>query len=197
LEEVEITVLNEGRSGILGLGSEDARISVRLLESENKTDKESTEVARSILEKLLSLMDIDATIKIASAESGPAGKKDETVVFNIVGEDLGSLIGRRGQTIDAIQYLVRLMASKQSKSKIPIMIDVQDYKQRHYDDLRTLALNVASQVKDKKTSCRLETMTAYERRIIHMTLADDPDVTTESIGEGDFRKVVVLPKSRK
>ena len=116
------------------------------------------------------------------------------VIFNITGDDLGILIGRRGQTLDALQYLVRLITSRQTKSKTPIMIDVENYKQRRYEDLRTLALNVAAQVKARRSSFRLEPMPAFERRIIHLTLANDPDVTTESIGEGEARKVVVLPK---
>jgi spoIIIJ-associated protein len=77
------------------------------------------------------------------------------------------------------------------------MIDVENYRQRRFDDLKTLALNVASQVKSRKTSIRLEPMSAFERRIIHLTLANDPDVTTESMGEGESRKVVVLPKLKR
>jgi len=80
---------------------------------------------------------------------------------------------------------------------MPIMIDVQDYRQQRYEDLRTLAMNVASQVKTRKTSFRLEPMSAFERRIIHLTLANDPDVITESTGEGETRKVVVLPKVKR
>jgi len=90
-----------------------------------------------------------------------------------------------------------LIVSKQAISKTPILIDVENYKQRRYEDLRTLALNVASQVKANKSSFRLEPMPAFERRIVHLTLADDPDVVTESIGEGESRKVVVSPKNRR
>jgi spoIIIJ-associated protein len=77
------------------------------------------------------------------------------------------------------------------------MIDVENYKQRRFDDLKAMALNVADQVKSRKSSVRLEPMSAYERRIIHMTLANDPDILTESTGEGESRKVVVFPKSRR
>jgi spoIIIJ-associated protein len=197
LDKVEITVLNEGRSGILGLGAEDARISVKLLESEKDEETDAVEVAKKVLENLLKLMGVQASLKIETSLMVNDDAEDNPVVLNITGEDSGNLIGRRGQTIDSIQYLVRLITSKQTKSKTPIIIDVQDYKRRRYDDLRTLALNVASQVKVQKTSIRLEPMSPFERRIIHMALANDPDVATESIGEGESRKVVVYPKGKK
>ena len=198
LDEVEITVLNEGRSGILGLGAEDARISVKLLSPEKGEDAEAVKVAQDILENLLTRMDIRATVSIET----PKAVVDEEgevnpITFNIVGDDLGILIGRRGQTIDALQYFVRLITSRQTKSRTPILVDVENYKQHRYEDLRTLALNVAAQVRAKKISCRLEPMSAFERRIIHLTLANDPDVTTESVGEGEARKVMVLPRTKK
>jgi len=127
----------------------------------------------------------------------PGEEEVQPLVFNVAGDDLGILIGRRGQTIDALQYLVRLISSRQSRSKIPIIVDVENYKQHRYESLRVLALNVAAQVKARRTSFRLEPMPAFERRIIHLTLANDPDVTTESIGEGEARKVVVEPKIKK
>jgi spoIIIJ-associated protein len=198
LDEVEITVLSGGKSGILGLGAEDARISVRLVRKGNSEDTEAIEEAENILKSLLDRMGIQAAIdieypQVAVNEEGEANP----VVFNITGDDLGVLIGRRGQTLDALQYLMRLIISRQAKSKIPITIDVENYRQKRYEDLRTLALNVADQVKAKRTSCRLEPMPAFERRIIHLTLANDPEVTTESIGEGEARKVVVMPKSNR
>jgi spoIIIJ-associated protein len=198
LDEVEISVIAEGKSGILGLGAEEAKIIVKLLSTESNRGKDDIDAAKSILEGLLTRMGFRATINVekpemAFNEDGEANP----IVFNIVGDDLGILIGRRGQTIDSLQYLVRLISSKQTKTKTPIIVDVEHYKQRRYDDIRTLALNVAAQVKAKKTSFRLEPMPPFERRIIHLTLADDPEVTTESMGEGDARKVVVLPKSKK
>ncbi len=197
LDEVEITVLNEGRGGILGLGAEDARISVRLLKPEKGNENEEVAEATSVLKKILSLLGVNASVEIASSSLTHEDGEEVPVVLNIVGEDAGGLIGRRGQTLDSLQYLVRLITSKQSRPKTPVMIDIQGYKQRHYEDLRTMALNVASQVKANKSSIRLEPMSPFERRIVHMALADDPEVATESIGEGEMRKVVVYPKSRK
>jgi spoIIIJ-associated protein len=197
LDEVEITVLNEGRGGILGLGAEDARISVRLIKPEIGNVDESFIAAKDILEGLLSLMGMHVNIEVESCQMINEEGKSDATALNIVGDDAGDLIGRRGQTIDSIQYLVRLIASRKVKSKSPIMIDVQGYKRRHYEDLHTLALNVASQVKAQKTSIKLEPMPPIERRIIHMALANDPEVATESIGDGESRKVVVYPKSTK
>ena len=198
LDEVEITVLNQGRGGILGLGAEDARISVSLRQSEKNEENRVIEVAKDILENILSRMGIQGTIKIENSPlaTDENGETDSTI-FNIVGDDLGMLIGRRGQTLDALQYLVRLITSKQTQTRAPLIIDVESYKLRRYDDLRTLALNVAAQVKARKTSFRLEPMSAFERRIIHITLANNPDVVTESMGEGEARKVVISPQQKR
>lgn len=195
-DEVEIVVLNEGKGGILGLGAEEARIRVTL-KSKNSPEDQEINIVKDILEELLNRMAVRATINTGFQENYIADESIENpVIFNVVGDDPGILIGHRGQTLDAIQYLTRLIASKRTKLKRPIMVDVENYKQRHYEDLRTLALNVAAQVKSKKTSLRLEPMSAFERRIIHISLADDPDVATESIGEGDARKVVIMPKGK-
>jgi spoIIIJ-associated protein len=203
LDEVEITVLNRGKSGILGLGSEDAKISVKLRQDQPVSinqdqpagNNKDIETARKILEELLSKIGVKAKVEVEmpgsmtddDGEASPA-------ILNVTDGDLGQLIGRRGQTIDALQYLFRLILAKQTKSKIPVMVDVENYKQRRYEDLRTLALNVAAQVKARKISVKLEPMPAFERRIVHTTLSNDPDVVTESTGEGDARKVVVMPK---
>lgn len=202
LEEIEVTVLKEGRGGILGLGAEDAIISVKLLKQDIGNDlgneNEELQKARTILETLLNGIGVTAKIdvQVPQVMLGEDGA-DNPVVFNVTGDDLGGLIGRRGQTLDALQYLLRLIFARQTKSKLPIMVDVEGYKQRRFDDLKTLALNVADQVKTQKSSVRLESMPPFERRIIHMTLANDPDVETESIGEGEARKIVVSPKYKK
>ncbi len=196
MDEIEVTVIKEGRSGILGLGAEDALISVKLLVQDSQgNENEELKAARSILDTLLKGIGVTANIEIQTPESlVDEDGEDNPVVFNVTGEDLGGLIGRRGQTLDALQYLLRLIFARQTKSKMPIMVDIESYKQRRFEDLKTLALNVAEQVKAKHASVRLEPMPAFERRIVHMTLANDPDVATESIGEGEARKIVVSPK---
>jgi spoIIIJ-associated protein len=198
LDEIEVTVIKEGRSGILGLGAEDAQISVRLLNQDNQgNENEELKAARTILDTLLKGIGVTAKIEILMPQSLMGeDEEDNPVVFNVTGDDLGGLIGRRGQTLDALQYLVRLIFARQTKSKMPIMVDIEGYKQHRFEDLKILALNVADQVKAKHASVRLEPMPAFERRIIHVTLANDPDVETESIGDGEARKIVVSPKHK-
>jgi spoIIIJ-associated protein len=197
LDDVEITVINAGKGGILGIGAEEAKIRVKLLKNGNIRDTSDIEIAKGVLTDLLIKMGFNSKIEVILPETefNEEGESNP-VVYNIVGDDVGMLIGRRGQTLDALQYLVRLITSKQSNSKTSIMIDVEKYKQHRYEDLRVLALNIAKQVKASKTSFRLEPMPAFERRIIHLALANNPDVITESIGEGEFRKVVVIPKQK-
>jgi spoIIIJ-associated protein len=196
LDDVEITIINSGKGGILGLGSEDAKIQVRVLKNGNIKDTSDIDIAKDILNNLLTKMGFITKIEvlIPVAEYNEEGEANP-VVFNIMGDDTGSLIGRHGQTLDALQYLVRLMTSKKGDLRTSIMVDVDNYKKHRFEDLRVLALNVAEQVKTNKTSFRLEPMPAFERRIIHVTLANHPSVMTESTGDGEYRKVVIVPKN--
>ncbi len=197
MDKVEISVINEGRSGILGIGSEEARISVKYSPCSQDKNLETIETAREVLEKLLAMMGFQADVNvIAPEQEQDIDGESASITLNIEGPDLGDLIGRKGSTIEALQYLVRLITTRLTKTRTPIMIDVQSYRQRRFDSLRTLALNVALQVKNTKSSCRLEPMSPFERRIVHMALADDPDVITESTGEGESRKVIVMPKRK-
>ena len=158
-------------------------------------ESETIETVRDILEKLLDLMGVTATV-VPPTDYPPQTEAEapEPVTFNVNGDDLGILIGRRGSTLASLQYMVRLIVGHQTKQWIPIIIDVEGYKQRRYEALQSLAQRMAEQVKAKEMPFALEPMPPYERRIIHMTLADHPDVTTESIGDGEFRKVVILFK---
>jgi spoIIIJ-associated protein len=198
LDEVEIKVINQGKGGILGIGAEDARILVTVKPAPGNTLPDESGDAKTVIGELLENMGVSAQIEVKMPQEALDEEGESNpVVFNLTGGNLEILIGRRGQTLDALQYLVRLILTRQSKSKLPIMIDVDGYKQKRFDDLRAMALNVAEQVKARNSSIRLEPMTAFERRIVHMALAKDPEVTTESIGEGDYRKVVVYPKNSK
>jgi len=116
------------------------------------------------------------------------------VTLNIEGEDLGVLIGRRGQALASLQYVVRLMVAEKLKVWVPINVDIAGYKKRRYESLQDLALRLAEQVKRDRRLIMLEPMPADERRIIHLALTDHPDVTTQSMGEGDMRKVAILLK---
>ena len=187
-DKVEVTVLKKGRSGVLGMGVEEAKIKVRLkLEPDEKADV--VEVAKEVLETLVKLMKITAEVSVLQANTG-----ELPVTLNIKGEDLGVLIGRRGQALASLQYVVRLIVAEKLKVWVPINVDIAGYKKRRYESLQNLALRLAEQVKRNRRLIMLEPMPADERRIIHLALADHPDVTTQSMGEGDMRKVAILLK---
>jgi len=153
------------------------------------------EAAKNVLEELLRLMDLPSKVML-SEEFTVVGEDGETssIGLNIEGEDLGILIGRRGQTMVSLQHVVRLIMSHRMDVKIPIVLDVEGYKQRRCEGLRTLANKLADQVRTRRLPFTMEPMSAFERRVIHLALADHPDVTTESTGEGEMRKVVIIPK---
>jgi spoIIIJ-associated protein len=157
--------------------------------------EETTQVAVELLDELLAKMGVEATLEPRSAETVmPSEEAKDAVVFDIQGEDLGALIGRRGQTLSCLQYLLRLMVASRVSSFAPIILDVNGYRQRRYRALQTLASRIAEDVVVNRMPSALEPMPAFERRIIHITLAEHPLVTTQSIGFGDNRKVVVVLK---
>ena len=196
-DEVEVTVLKEGRTGILGLGAEEARVRVTPLAPAPEPVTDVADIAQGVLERLLAAMSVSASVVRRDnpiVESG--GAAEAPITFDVTGDDLGILIGRRGQTLACLQYIVRLIVSHQIKAGAAITIDVEGYKQRRYESLRALAQRVAEQVKVKKVPFTLEPMSAYERRIVHMALTNHPDVTTQSIGVGDERRIVIAPKGQ-
>ena len=206
-DEIRVDVLSEGRQGILGLGSEEATIRVARISAVSEEDEfpdevngnvadidDVAEVAEDVLQMLLDLLDIDGTIVPVSHQTTNGEEQQKPpLAFDVEGEDLGILIGRRGQTLAALQYIVRLIINHRMKFWTPIVIDVEGYKLRRSEALQALAVRMAEQVRIKRVPFTLEPMPAYERRIIHLALADHPDVITESTGEGDMRKVVILP----
>jgi len=193
-EEVKVTVLKEGKHGVLGLGAEEARIRVEpLVPALGESD--IADAAKGILEALLSMMGVAASV-VSLARSFVEGEATAPIAFDIKGDDLGILIGRRGQTLSCLQYIVRLIVGHQTEAWVPIIVDVEGYKQRRYEAVQALAWRIAEQVKAGGEPFTLEPMSAYERRIIHLALAEHPDVTTQSIGEGEARKVVILPKEQ-
>ena len=193
-EEVEVTVVKEGKHGILGLGAEEATVRVEPLTGalENIDD-----MAKEVLETLLARMGVTASVACQTRPRPGGGEgAGDVIALDVTGDDLGILIGRRGQTLSSLQYIVRLIVAHQTQARVPIVIDVEGYKQRRYEALQALAQRMAEQVKTRGRPFTLEPMLAYERRIIHLALADDPDVTTESVGEGETRKVVIMPREQ-
>jgi spoIIIJ-associated protein len=161
--------------------------------SDNQT--QVYEIARGVVEDLMDRLDLQATIApsdeftVNDEEGNPS-----SIGLNILGDDLGILIGRRGQTLTSLQQIVRLIVSHKTNERLPIVLDVEGYKQRRCEGLRMLANRLADQVKTRKAPFAMEPMTAFERRVIHMELANHPDVYTESTGIGEARKVVIAPK---
>ena len=194
-EEVKVTVLKEGRHGLLGLGAEESMVRVEPLESKPEKKDDIASKANEVLETLLAMMEVTASV-VPQASPSVEGEEgaDVPIAFDIEGDDLGILIGRRGQTLDSLQYLVRLMVAHQMEAWMPIVIDVEGYKQRRYEALQALAWRMAERVKTKGVSFKLEPMPANERRIVHLSLADHPDVTTQSTGVGEARRVVISLK---
>lgn len=181
-DQLEVTVTREGKSGILGIGGEEAVVKVELLATQGK----DTQVAVEVLETLLRLMGLTGTVDMS--------EKETRVALDIEGDDLGILIGRHGQTLDCLEYVVRLIVSERVKGWLPLNVDVCGYRKRRYDSLDEMAWRLAEQVKVKRSSIALDPMPPAERRIIHLALTDHPDVVTHSTGEGADRKVVISLK---
>ena len=192
-EEVRVTVLKEGKPGILGVGVEEALVRVEPLVSASDKGGDIAEVARDTLEALLAMMGVNASI-ISQSGSFTEVETDTPVSFDVKGDDLGILIGRRGQTLSCLQYIVRLIVGHQTNTWVRITVDVEGYKQRRYEALQVLAWRMADQVNEQQVPFTLEPMSSYDRRIVHLTLAEHPTVTTESAGEGEARKVVIIPR---
>jgi spoIIIJ-associated protein len=198
-DEVDVEVLSEGRGGILGLGVEEARVRVTLREGAPEyypppSEEEVVEVAQEILENLLRLLGVQATVEVKSSSSYGIVDRRVPYALNIGGEELGVLIGRRGETLSALQYLVNLILSKRYKSRMKVFVDVDGYRLRRQESLRGLAMRMASQVVATGRPVTLEAMPPYERRIVHLALQGHPQVITESIGEGEHRKVIISAK---
>lgn len=196
-EEMHILVLSEGKTGLFGLGSEEARIKVSVPEPviTQQKPEEATIVAKEVLEELLSRMGIAAKVTIQQNISSVASDQPLPIVLDITGEDLGILIGRRGETLASLQFIVNLIVSKRLEQHTHVAVDVEGYRQRREQSLKGLALRMADRVKSARQPVTLEPMPANERRIIHLSLQGNPHVTTYSIGEGEDRKVVISPKA--
>ena len=180
-DKLEYNILDQGSSGILGIGRKPAKI-------EAKVKLSIEDVAREFLLKVFKAMNIEVQIDIKYSET------DRNIDINLSGEEMGLLIGKRGQTIDSLQYLVSLVVNKESKEYLRVKVDTENYRNRRKATLEELAKNIAYKVKRTKRAVSLEPMNPYERRIIHSALQDDKYVTTKSEGEEPYRHIIVLLK---
>lgn len=158
-----------------------------------EADPDDTAAAVAVLDELMRLMDMEGVVTSRAPETAGDGLGMIQAVLDIEGEDLGLLIGRRGQTLSSLQYLLNLIVAKQLGKRVTFGIDVDGYRRRREEALVSLARRTASRVRNTGRSVTLEPMPANERRIVHLTLAEDPNVVTVSIGEGEARKVAITP----
>jgi spoIIIJ-associated protein len=180
IDDVEVEILEESSKGILGLLMvKQARVKVTLKEN-------SLQRASILLKNIFQTMDLDVTTDIS--------ENDKVVFINLEGPDLGILIGRRGETLDALQYLVNLSVNKNQETRKKIIIDIEGYRSRREKTLEKLALKLADKAKQRGRNVVLEPMSSQERRIIHTALQGRDDIFTFSEGEEPYRKIIISPK---
>ena len=183
-DKIEYEVIERGSNGFLGLiGKQDAVIKVR--KKSNLLDD-----TYEFLDKMFSAMNMEVTSKIDYNE------ENRTMNIDFSGDEMGILIGKRGQTLDSLQYLISLVVNKESDSYIKVKVDTEDYRERRKQTLENLAKNLSYNVKRTRRPVTLEPMNPYERRIIHSALQNDRYVETHSEGEEPYRKVVITLKKR-
>ena len=183
-DKIEYEVIERGSNGFLGLiGKQDAVIKVR--KKSNLLDD-----TYEFLDKMFSAMNMEVTSKIDYNE------ENRTMNIDFSGDEMGILIGKRGQTLDSLQYLISLVVNKESDYYIKVKVDTEDYRERRKQTLENLAKNLSYKVKRTRRPVTLEPMNPYERRIIHSALQNDRYVETHSEGEEPYRKVVITLKKR-
>lgn len=175
-EEVDYEVIDEGNKGFLGFGAKDCLIKVF---KKNTTE----DVARHFIESILKEMNIQAELEIKL--------ENDVLNINMIGDDMAILIGKRGQTLDAIQYLISLVVNKDHDDYIRVVLDTENYRMKRKETLENLADRLAFKVKKSRKNVILEPMNPYERRIIHSALQNNPYVSTKSEGDEPYRKVVI------
>lgn len=176
-DEVEYEVIEKGSKGFLGIGSKDCLIKV--------TKKHNIlDVAESFLTSILKEMNIQATLEMAIV--------DDSLRINMIGEEMAILIGKRGQTLDSLQYLISLVVNKEEGKYYRVVLDTENYREKRTQTLENLADKLAHKVKKTRKNVVLEPMNPYERRIIHSSLQGHPNVSTKSEGDEPYRKVVIF-----
>ena len=182
-DKVDIEIIEKGATGLLGLFSS-KMAKVKVTKKINLSD-----VATDFLEDIFKVMDLKVTIV--------AELKDQNLDIELSGPSMGVLIGKRGQTLDSLQYLVSLVVNKESDKYVRVKLDTENYRERRKETLENLAKNLSYKVRKTNKKFSLEPMNPYERRIIHSTLQNDKYVETHSEGEEPYRKVVITPNNKK
>ena len=182
-DNLEYEVIEKGSNGFLGIGARDAKIRAKLKVLPKKSIEE---VASDFLKSVFQAMNLEVKVIINVHE--------DMMDVELSGDEMGILIGKRGQTLDSLQYLLSLVVNKESESYVKVKVDTENYRQRRRETLEGLAKNIAFKVKRTKRSVSLEPMNPFERRVIHSALQNDRYVTTKSEGEEPYRQVVVSLK---
>ena len=179
-DEAEVTVIDAGAKGFFGLiGSRPARVSV-------KKKRGPEEVVQSFLQEIIAAMGMEVELEV--------NRKEKHLYVNLIGQNMGILIGKRGQTLDSLQYLTNLVVNRCGVPEFSVILDTENYRKRRRETLEALAVSLARKVKTTKKNVVLEPMSRYERHIIHMVLQRDSAVKTYSDGNEPYRNVVIVPK---
>ncbi len=198
-EELEIEVLSNGSSGFLGMGAKNARIRATVKEKfpppasevhplRALSDPQVAETARKPLQDILRLLVVEATVDLK--------EESERILLDIKGDGSGLLIGRKGQTLDAIEYLINKIVHKDAEDKKRIVVDTENYRLRREDSLVKLAQRLAEKAKRLGRPVTISPMSAHDRRIVHLALQDDKTLRTWSTGSGLYRKVIISPEKK-
>ena len=183
-DKLDYQVIEEGSAGFLGIGSKPAIIKAAVKMEEMSVE----EVAENFLSDVFKAMSMNVAVEVRYQED------EKTMDIELSGEEMGVLIGKRGQTLDSLQYLVSLVVNRETEDYVRVKVDTEDYRQRRKETLENLAKNIAYKVKKTRRPVSLEPMNPYERRIIHSALQNDKYISTHSEGDDPFRRVVVTYK---
>jgi spoIIIJ-associated protein len=184
-EKLSIEVTSDGSQGLFGLiGSKKAKITASLMQDPVEEKKEK---AQNFLTEILRLAEIPGSVRSAII--------DKKVFLTIKGDGSGLLIGKKGQTLDALQYLISKMVNQKPEDRIPIIVDTENYRHRREAKLVIIAQKLGSQAKRQKKSVATELLNPQERRVIYLTLQNHPDLTAKSEGEGKLKKVIISPRN--
>ena len=184
-DEAEVEILSEGKAGFLGIGGERARVRVTKISQ----GPNAAALAVETVSRILTAAKVNVNRTLRAANDPEVGGP----IIDLDGDDSGLLIGRRGQTLQALQFLVNLIVRREFED-VRVSLDVERYRERRETSLRDMATKVAARVVQTSRSVTLEAMSPADRRIVHTTLTDHPGVTTESMGVGDDRKVTIMPQ---
>ena len=212
-DRITVDILSEGKRGILGFGAQKARVRASLRKPATEmTDPEPRseplsvaaippkpfseaetaamgEKAKNVLVEILKQMGIEASVQ------AKVGDTSDEVVLDVSCDNSGLLIGRKGQTLEALQYLVTRIAGDRQGSEGPhIVVDIENYRQRRKKSLEDMALRLGEKAKRQRKTVTVDALSAADRRIVHAALQDDPWITTKSLGQGSYRRLLIIPE---